>query len=372
MVKDNNDIDKKKSTNRQEHILEENININEDSQCILKYDQVMQSQPKHEEGGHKDLKHFIKLNSSQNQLSQSELELLSNTIDRLTPNNIYCQNNLLTLELKYKQYRYWMTRKHDEGEDRERDSNKEGNSFEDTLSNCVKKQILKKAQYTQTDDLSLEKTSNLTKRKEVNDQSTQTSNDKQTPIHFDQEHEWNMHFAQTAINHRNTVKAGDEHIDPGFLEGTQLKGKTRTEKLQEAKRCTRAYENNNIGRDSLKHTEKKAYVKTKTSNYKKIKKEQQIKKIKHKLITDKKESYTSKRNMMSTIKRKDKLVEMRVLPKTMSWGKDVKLRWKRPKAKRFHSKTLGRSDWNLNLDKNDVHTECLVTGTPFGIATIND
>ncbi|CAG2203019.1 unnamed protein product [Mytilus edulis] len=371
MVKDNNDLDKKRSTNRKEHILEENINTNEDSQYILKYDQVMQSQPKHEEGGNKDIRHFIKLNSYQNQLTQSELELLSNTIGRLTPNSVYCQNNLLTLELKDKQYRYWMTRKHD-GENRERDSNKEGNNFEDTLNNCVKRQILKKEQWAQTDDLSSEKESSLTKRKEVKDQSIQTSVDKQTPMHFDQEHEWNMHFTQTAINHRNTVKAEDEHINPGFLEGTQLTGKTRTEKLQEAKRCSRAYENNNIGRDCLKDTEKKAYVKTKTSKFKQIKKEQQIKKIKHKLITNKKESDTSKRNMMSTIKRKDELVARRMLPKTMSWGKDGKLRWKRPKAKRFHSKTLGRSDWNLNLDRIDVQTESLVTDKQFDISAIED
>ncbi|CAG2221321.1 unnamed protein product [Mytilus edulis] len=379
MVKENNNLDKKRSTSRQEYILEENINVNEDSQGILTYDQVRQTQTKHKKVENKDQKQFINRNSDQKQLSQSELELLSNIIDRLTPNSVYCKDNLLTLELKDKQYRYWMTSHgnmeihyHDEGEERERASNKEGESLQDTQSSCVKKQIMKTEQGTQTDELSSGKESSLTKRKEVKDQSTQTTDDQQTPIHFDQIHKWSMHFTQTAINHRNTVKAEDEHIDPGFLEGTQLKGKIRTEKLQEAKRCTRAYDNNNIGRDSLKDTEKKAYVKTKTSKYKKIKKEQQIKKIKHKLITDKKESDTSKRNMMSTIKRKDELVDMRVLPKTRSWGKDVKLRWKRPKAKRFHSKTLGRSDWNLNLDKNDVQTECLVTGTPFGIAATED
>ncbi|CAG2206791.1 unnamed protein product [Mytilus edulis] len=295
MVKENNNLDKKRSTSRQEYILEENMNVNEDSQCILAYNQVRQTQTKHEKVENKDLKQLINRNSYQKQLSQSELELLSNIIDRLTPNSVYCQDNLLTLELKDKQYRYWMTshgntktHNHDEGEDREQDCNKEGKSLQDTQSSCVKKQIMKTEQGTQTDELSSGKESSLTKRKEVKDQSTQTTDDQQTPIHFDQIHKWSMHFTQTAINHRNTVKAEDEHIDPGFLEGTQLKGKTRTEKLQEAKRCTRAYDNNNIGRDSLKDTEKKAYVKTKTSKYKKIKKEQQIKKIKHKLITDKK------------------------------------------------------------------------------------
>ncbi|CAG2251430.1 unnamed protein product [Mytilus edulis] len=359
MVKENNNLDKKRSINRQKYILEENINVNEDSQGILTYDQVRQTQTKHKKVENKDQKQFINRNSDQKQLSQSELELLSNIIDRLTPNYVYCKDNLLTLELKDKQYRYWMTsygnmeiHYHDEGEERERASNKEGESLQDTQSSCVEKQIMKTEQGTQTDELSSGKESSLTERKEMKDQSTQATDDQQTPIHFDQIHKWSMHFTQTAINHRNTVKAEDEHIDPGFLEGTQLKGKTR--------------------RDSLKDTEKKAYVKTKTSKYKKIKKEQQIKKIKHKLITDKKESDTSKRNMMSTIKRKDELVDMRVLPKTRSWGKDVKLRWKRPKAKRFHSKTLGRSDWNLNLDKNDVQTECLVTGTPFGIAATED
>ncbi|VDI53626.1 Hypothetical predicted protein [Mytilus galloprovincialis] len=379
MVKENNNLDKKRSTSRQEYILEENINVNEDSQGILTYDQVRQTQTKHEKGENKDQKQFINRYSDQKQLSQSELELLSNTIDRLTPNSVYCKDNLLTLELKDKQHRYWMTSHgnmeihyHDEREERERASNKEGKSLQDTQSNCVKRQIMKTEQGTQTDELSSGKESGLTKRKEVKDQSTQTTDDQQTPIHFNQIYKWSMHFTQTAINHRNRDKAEDEHIDPGFLEGTQLKGKIRTEKLQEAKRCTRAYDNNNIGRDSLKDTEKKAYVKTKTSKYKKIKKEQQIKKIKHKLITDKKESDTSKRNMMSTIKRKDEFVDMRVLPKTRSWDKDVKLRWKRPKAKRFHSKTLGRSDWNLNLDKSYVQTECLVTGTPFGIAATED
>ncbi|CAG2222481.1 unnamed protein product [Mytilus edulis] len=379
MVKDNNDLDKKRSTNRHEHILEESINTNEDSQCILKYDQVMQSQPKHEEGGNKDLKHFIKLNSYQNQLSQSELELLSNTIDRLTPNSVYCQDNLLTLELKDKQYRYWMTshgntktHNHDEGEDREQDCNKEGKSLQDTQSSCVKKQIMKTEQGTQTDELSSGKESSLTKRKEVKDQSTQTTDDQQTPIHCDQIHKWSMHFTQTAINHRNTVKAEGEHIDPGFLEGTLLKGKTCTEKNQEAKRCTRAYETNNLVRDDLKHTEKKAYVKTERSKYKKNKLEQQIKMTKQNLITKKKETATSKRKIMRTIRRKEEQVAIRVLPKTRSWGKDVKLRWKKPKAKRFHSKTLVRSDWNLNRDRKDGQTERLVTDTSFDISAIED
>ncbi|VDI11428.1 Hypothetical predicted protein [Mytilus galloprovincialis] len=282
MVKDNNDLDKKRSTNRHEHILEESINTNEDSQCILKYDQVMQSQPKHEEGGNKDLKHFIKLNSYQNQLSQSELELLRKGIQ------------------SYKKKGGEKIRVH-------------------------KQQMINKLQCTLIKNMN-----------------------------------GSMHFTQTAINHRNTVKAEGEHIDPGFLEGTLLKGKTCTEKNQEAKRCTRAYETNNLVRDDLKHTEKKAYVKTERSKYKKINLEQQIKMTKQNLITKKKETATSKRKIMRTINRKEEQVAMRVLPKTRSWGKDEKLRWKRPKAKRFHSQTLERSDWNLNLDRNDVQTESLV------------
>ncbi|CAC5393004.1 unnamed protein product [Mytilus coruscus] len=108
------------------------------------------TQTKHEKGENKDVKQLINRNSYQKQLSQSERELLSNIIDRLTPNSVYCQDNLLTLELKDKQYRYWMTshgntetHNHDKGEDRERDSNKEGNSLQDTQSNCVKRHILK-------------------------------------------------------------------------------------------------------------------------------------------------------------------------------------------------------------------------------------
>ncbi|CAC5393005.1 unnamed protein product [Mytilus coruscus] len=108
-----------------------------------------------------------------------------------------------------------------------------------------------------------------------------------------------MHFTQTAINHRNTVKAEDEHIDPGFLEGTILKGKTRTEKNQEAKRCARAYETNNLVRHNLKDTEKKAYIKTK------INLEQQIKMIKQNLITKRKESDTNVLNNVFTIRYED-------------------------------------------------------------------
>ncbi|CAC5366148.1 unnamed protein product [Mytilus coruscus] len=201
MVKENNNLDKKRSTSRQEYILEENINVNEDSQCILTYDQVRQTQTKHEKGENKDVKQLINRNSYQKQLSQSELDLLSNIIDRLTPNSVYCQDNLLTLELKDKQYRYWMTshgntetHNHDKGEDRERDSNKEGNSLQDTQSNCVKRQIPKTEQWTLTDELSSGKDSSLTNRKEMKDHSTQTTDDNQTPIHFDQEHKWSMHF----------------------------------------------------------------------------------------------------------------------------------------------------------------------------------
>ncbi|CAG2240740.1 unnamed protein product [Mytilus edulis] len=241
MVKENNNLDKKRSTSRQEYILEENMNVNEDSQCILTYDQVRQAQTKHEKGENKDLKQLINRNSYQKQLSQSELELLSNIIDRLTPNSVYCQDNLLTLELKDKQYRYWMTshgntktHNHDEGEDREQDSNKEGKSLQDTWR----------------------KEPSLTKRKEVKDQSTQTTDDKHTPIHFDQEQKWSMHLTQTAINHCNTVKAEDEHIDPGSLEVTILTGKTHTEQNQEAKRCTRTYENNNLVGDSIERYRK--------------------------------------------------------------------------------------------------------------------
>ncbi|VDI16922.1 Hypothetical predicted protein, partial [Mytilus galloprovincialis] len=98
MVKENSrlNLDKKRSTSRQEYILEENINVNEDSQGILTYDQVRQTQTKHEKEENKDQKQFINRNSPKNssfrnsdqkQLSQSELELLSNIIDRLTPNS---------------------------------------------------------------------------------------------------------------------------------------------------------------------------------------------------------------------------------------------------------------------------------------------
>ncbi|CAG2249082.1 unnamed protein product [Mytilus edulis] len=382
MVKENNNLDKKRSINRQKYILEENINVNEDSisQGILTYDQVRQTQTKHKKVENKDQKQFINRNSDQKQLSQSELELLSNIIDRLTPNYVYCKDNLLTLELKDKQYRYWMTsygnmeiHYHDEGEERERASNKEGESLQDTQSSCVEKQIMKTEQGTQTDELSSGKESSLTERKEMKDQSTQATDDQQTPIHFDQIHKWSMQFTQAAFNHRNTVEAEDEHIDPGFLEGTLLKlGKTRTEKNQEAKRCTRANETNNLVRDDLKDTEKKAYMKTERSKYKKINLKQQIKRTKQNLTTKKKETGTSERKIMRTIKRKEEQVAMRMLPKTRSWGKDVKLRWKKPKAKRFHSKTLGRSDWNLNLDRNDVQTESLVTDKPFDISATED
>ncbi|XP_071176357.1 uncharacterized protein [Mytilus edulis] len=382
MVKENNNLDKKRSINRQKYILEENINVNEDSisQGILTYDQVRQTQTKHKKVENKDQKQFINRNSDHKQLSQSELELLSNIIDRLTPNYVYCKDNLLTLELKDKQYRYWMTsygnmeiHYHDEGEERERASNKEGESLQDTQSSCVEKQIMKTEQGTQTDELSSGKESSLTEGKEMKDQSTQATDDQQTPIHFDQIHKWSMQFTQAAFNHRNTVEAEDEHIDPGFLEGTLLKlGKTRTEKNQEAKRCTRANETNNLVRDDLKDTKKKAYMKTERSKYKKINLKQQIKRTKQNLTTKKKETGTSERKIMRTIKRKEEQVAMRMLPKTRSWGKDVKLRWKKPKAKRFHSKTLGRSDWNLNLDRNDVQTESLVTDKPFDISATED
>ncbi|XP_071133073.1 uncharacterized protein [Mytilus edulis] len=302
MVKENNNLDKKRSTSRQEYNLEENMNVNADSQVILTYDQVRQTQTKHEKGENKDLKQLINRNSYQKQLSRSELELLSNIIDRLTPNSVYCQDNLLTLELKDKQYRYWMTshgntktHNHNEEEDREQDSNKEGKSLQDTWSNCDKRQILKTEQWTQTDERSSGKEHSFTKRKEVKDQSTQTTDDKHTQIHFDQEQKWSMQLTQTAINHCNTVKAEDEHNYPGSLEVTILTGKTHTEQNQEAKRCTRTYENKNLVGDSLKDTEKKVCVKTETSKYKKLKIEQQRKLIKHnKLITEKKESGPNK------------------------------------------------------------------------------
>ncbi|CAG2251209.1 unnamed protein product [Mytilus edulis] len=218
MLEEINDLVKKRSTSRQEHILEENINVNEDSQCIVTYDQVRKTQTKHEEGENKDLKQLIHRNSYHKPFSQPELESLSNIIDHLTPNSVYFQGNMLSLELKDKHYRYWMTSHdntethiHDAGEDRERDSNKEGKVFK---------------------LLGEKKESRLTKRKEVKDQSTQTD-DKQTSIYFDQVQKRSMHLTQTATNHCNTVNTEDENIYPGFLDqGTILAGKNVQKKIR--------------------------------------------------------------------------------------------------------------------------------------------
>ncbi|CAC5407707.1 unnamed protein product [Mytilus coruscus] len=68
IVKENTNLENKKSASKQ--IIEENINVNEDSQSILTCRQLKQTPTKHQKGENKDLKQIINRNSYQKQLSQ--------------------------------------------------------------------------------------------------------------------------------------------------------------------------------------------------------------------------------------------------------------------------------------------------------------
>ncbi|CAC5406941.1 unnamed protein product [Mytilus coruscus] len=110
-----------------------------------------------------------------NLLNHHELELLSDIIDRLTPTSVYYPDNLLTLELKNRKYRYWKTpplvderyTRDDVGE-RDRQITVLGNKhyFQETMCYQLDEHILKTEQFTQTDEeLSWEDVSH--KRKET-------------------------------------------------------------------------------------------------------------------------------------------------------------------------------------------------------------